>query len=139
MQVFQPSLVKIFIRSSVCPIRGPDGAKPVVYRVERWLVKINILPIETRTMYRVITAPDAKTGSSGACNHPSGCSVVNANNGNAVRDEPGPSRRRPLGVDADMMSVGNVSPAFSFADDMMLVRNDANDTGAMDNGADAAH
>ena len=94
-----------------------DGSKPTIYRIERWLVKVTVCPLESRVMYRIVAAPDTKkamrsfTWGSGR-----GPSKTNGNADPCI-NEPGPSRR-PLGVDESYIAA---SPDYSFGDDMLAV------------------
>ena len=143
MHVFQPPLVKLFTGSPMCPIRGPTGEKPVVHRIERWVLATSIRPIESRAVFRVIAAVDTARYAvdTGACAHPDGCSLANGRNG-----IPGPSacngneapRARRSGLSA---RIGARSPLsnFSFADDVIFPNGDENvenpATGSDDSGA----
>ena len=129
VHVFQPPLVKLFTGSSACPVRGPTGNKPVVYRIERWVLETSIRPLESRAVFRVVAAIDTHRYAvdDGACAHPSGCSLASKqalpSGSNRIetdaleRRRPGPSTRN-----------GPRSPLsnFSFADDVIFPNEDGN-------------
>lgn len=133
IHVFQPPLVAIFVDAPSCPLRTETGLKPVVYRIERWTMKVTVRPIETKIAFRVIAAPDAKkiTLDLSACGHPDGCSIVNGLVGVASRIGPADAtapvgaatiRRRSLFGQSDRSGeTHRVSSEYSFADDMSTI------------------
>lgn len=136
--VFQPPLVAIFVDSPSCPLKTETGLRPIVHRIERWTMKVNIRPIETKVAFRVITSSDVKkmTIDLSSCGHPDGCSIAGGPTvpGDVDGNDVGSTnpRRRSLLIEfhgnppfsRPSSSARRISSEYSFADDASVVSAD---------------